>query len=67
MVNVDSGYLLKVYKIVLYVLVFKDLWLGYVYILVMNKDVWNSFVFEDKVVIGYVVVQFYVMLGVEMD
>ena len=37
MVNVDSGYMLKVHETAPYVLLSKDLWLGHLYLLVMNK------------------------------
>ncbi len=48
MVNVDSGYMLKVHESAPHVLVSKDLWLGHVYILAMNKDVWKSLAQEDQ-------------------
>ncbi|MTH65643.1 TRAP transporter substrate-binding protein DctP [Paracoccus shanxieyensis] len=67
MVNVDSGYLLKVHKTAPHVLVSKDLWLGHVYILAMNKDVWNSLAPEDKAAIGHAAAQSYATLGAEMD
>ena len=37
MVNVDSGYQLKIYETAAHVLVSPDLWLGHLYLLVMNK------------------------------
>ena len=40
MVNVDSGYDLKVHETAPHVLISKDLWLGHVYLLVMNKTTW---------------------------
>ena len=42
MVNVDSGYMLKVHEAAPSVLVSKDLWLGHVYLLAMNKEVWGG-------------------------
>ena len=48
MVNVDSGYMLKVHESAPHVLVSRDLWLGHVYILAMNKDVWTSLAQEDR-------------------
>ncbi len=48
MVNVDSGYDLKVHKMAPDVLVSKELWLGHVYLLVMNQKVWNGLAQEDK-------------------
>lgn len=48
MVNVDSGYELQVHKIAPYILLSKDLWLGHIYLLVMNKDTWNRLAKEDQ-------------------
>ena len=48
MVNVDSGYLLKVHEIAPNVLLAKNLWLGHVYLLVMNQDTWDGLAKEDK-------------------
>lgn len=51
MVNVDSGYDLKIQKMAPDVLVSKELWLGHVYLLVMNQKVWNGLAEEDKAAI----------------
>lgn len=67
MVNVDSGYMLKVHENAPHVLVSKDLWLGHVYILAMNKDVWNSLAQEDKDAIGRAAKTSYETLGAVMD
>ena len=48
MVNVDSGYMLNVHETAPNVLLSKDLWLGHVYLLVMNKTVWNGLPQEDR-------------------
>lgn len=48
MVNVDSGYDLKIQKMAPDVLVSKELWLGHVYLLVMNQKVWNGLAQQDK-------------------
>ena len=42
MVNVNSGYMLKVHEAAPNVLVSKDLWLGHVYLLAMNREVWGG-------------------------
>lgn len=67
MVNVDSGYLLKVHESAPHVLVSKELWLGHVYILAMNKDVWNSLAQEDRDAIGRAARKSYETLGVVME
>ena len=48
MVNVDGGYMLNVHKTASNVLLSKNLWLGHVYILAINKDTWDKLVEEDK-------------------
>ena len=67
MVNVDSGYMLKVHETAPHVLVSKDLWLGHVYILTMNKGVWNSLAQEDKDAIGRAAKKSYETLGAVME
>ena len=67
MVNVDSGYMLKVHETAPHVLVSKDLWLGHVYILTMNKGVWSSLAQEDKDAIGRAAKKSYETLGAVMD
>ncbi|MCO5084414.1 MAG: hypothetical protein M9955_22505 [Rhizobiaceae bacterium] len=67
MVNVDSGNLLKVHESAPHVLVSKDLRLGHVYILAMNKDVWNSLAQEDRDAIGRAARKSYETLGAVME
>ncbi len=67
MVNVDSGYLLKVHETAPNVLVSRDLWLGHVYILAINKDVWNSLAPEDKDAIRRAAANSYATLGAVME
>lgn len=67
MVNVDSGYLLKVHESAPHVLVSKELWLGHVYILAMNKDVWNSLAQEDRDAIRRAARKSYETLGNAME
>ena len=67
MVNVDSGYMLKVHESAPHVLVSRDLWLGHVYILAMNKDVWTSLAQEDRDAILRAAQMSYQSLGGVMD
>jgi TRAP-type C4-dicarboxylate transport system substrate-binding protein len=67
MVNVDSGYLLKVHEIAPHVLLSRDLWLGHVYLLVMNKDTWDKLAKEDKEAIQRAAEIAYKTLGSVMD
>ena len=67
MVNVDSGYDLKVYEHAPNVLVSKALWLGHLYPLVMNRDTWNGLAEEDRDAIGRAAETAYAALGAEMD
>ncbi|MBF4472127.1 ABC transporter substrate-binding protein, partial [Flavobacterium sp. HJJ] len=48
MVNIDSGYDLKVYEHAPYLLASKNLWLGHLYLVTMNKDSWNALSEEDQ-------------------
>lgn len=48
MVNVDSGFMLKVHEAAPNVLVSKDLWLGHVYLLTIKKTVWDGLAAEDR-------------------
>lgn len=48
MVNMDSGYDLKIHEVAPNILVSKDLWLGHVYLLVMNKNTWNGLLKEEQ-------------------
>lgn len=67
MVNVDSGYQLNVHKTAPNVLISKDLWLGHVYPLVMNKNTWDKLADEDKQAIQRAAVKAYQRLGSEMS
>jgi TRAP-type C4-dicarboxylate transport system substrate-binding protein len=67
MVNVDSGYMLKVHEAAPSVLLSKDLWLGHVYLLAMNKEVWNGLPQEDKDAILRAAETSYQTLGSVMD
>jgi TRAP-type C4-dicarboxylate transport system substrate-binding protein len=67
MVNVDSGYMLKVHETAPNVLLSKDLWLGHLYLLVMNRATWNGLAKEDKEVIQRAAEIAYKALGSVMD
>lgn len=67
MVNVDSGYMLKVHEAAPNVLASKDLWLGHVYLLAINKQVWSSLAQKDKDAILRAAEISYQSLGSEMD
>jgi len=67
MVNVDSGYMLDVHESAPHVLVSKELWLGHVYLLTMNKDVWTSLAQEDRDAIVRAASKSYEGLGEVMD
>lgn len=67
MVNVDSGYQLHVHKTAPNVLISKDLWLGHVYPLVINKNTWDKLADEDKQAIQRAAVKAYQSLGSVMD
>ncbi|MEQ8285923.1 TRAP transporter substrate-binding protein DctP [Thalassospira sp.] len=63
MVNVDSGYFLNAHEVAPNILVSYDLWLGHVYPLTMNKDVWDSLKLEDQDAIKRAASKAYEALG----
>lgn len=67
MVNVDSGYQLNVHKTARNVLISKDLWLGHVYLLVMNKQTWEKLAKEDQQAIQRAAETAYKTQGTVMD
>ncbi|GAB3097906.1 ABC transporter substrate-binding protein [Aestuariicella hydrocarbonica] len=67
MVNVDSGYFLNVHDVAPNILVSKALWLGHIYPLTMNDDVWDSLTQEDKDAIHRAVEISSQSLGAVMD
>jgi TRAP-type C4-dicarboxylate transport system substrate-binding protein len=48
MVNVDSGYALEAHKIAPNTLISQNLWLGHIYLLVMNKNTWDGLAEEER-------------------
>lgn len=67
MVNIDSGYMLKVHDVAQHVLVSRDLWLGHVYLLAMNADTWESLAAEDQDAIRRAAAASYESQGDVMD
>lgn len=67
MVNVDGGYMLKVHEAAPNVLLSKDLWMGHVYLLVMNKDTWDGLATADKEAIQRAAETAYQTLGAVMN
>ena len=67
MLNVDSGYDLKAYQFAPNVLLAKDLWLGHLYILAMNKDTWSALSPVDRAAIQRAAETAYQSLGSVMD
>ncbi|WP_157961509.1 ABC transporter substrate-binding protein [Acuticoccus kandeliae] len=67
MVNVDSGYMLNVHEAAPSILVSKDLWLGHVYPLAMNRSVWDGLEPQDRRAIQRAAATSYQSLGAVMD
>lgn len=67
MVNIDGGYNLKVYEQAPYLLASKKLWLGHLYLVVMNKETWNNLAKEDQLAIQRGAEIAYKSLGKVMD
>jgi TRAP-type C4-dicarboxylate transport system substrate-binding protein len=67
MVNVDSGYMLNVHEAAPHVLVSRDLWLGHLYVVAMNKSTWNGLPQEDQDAIRRAATSAYATLGSVMD
>jgi len=66
-VNIDSGYMLKVHEVAPHVVASKDLWLGHVYLLAMNSDTWAALAEEDKDAVRRAAETAYKMLGSVME
>lgn len=67
MVNLDSGYHIKAHEHAPNVLVSRDLWLGHIYLLVMNKDTWEKLSQEDKDAIHRAAETAYKSMAAAMD
>ncbi|MBT32673.1 MAG: ABC transporter substrate-binding protein [Thalassobius sp.] len=67
MVNVDSGYNLKVYEHAPHLLVSQNLWLGHLYMVTINKETWQELSTEDQQAIHRAAIYAYKSLGKVMD
>ena len=67
MVNVDSGYMLNVHQTAPNVLLSRDLWLGHVYPLVMNRTTWEGLAEEDRQAIRRAADTAYKTMGTALD
>ena len=67
MVNVDSGYELGVHEAAPHVLLSKDLWLGHLYLLVMNRSTWDGLAKDDREAIQRAARTAYASLAAMMD
>lgn len=67
MVNIDSGQMLRVHDVARQVVASRELWLGHVYLVAMNRDVWSLLAQEDKAAIARAAEIAYRQLGSIMD
>lgn len=67
LVNIDSAYNLKLHKKANNVLVAKNLWLGHLYIVAMNKTKYDNLAEQDKQAIKRAALYAYQQLGKVMD
>lgn len=67
MLNIDSGYDLNAQRYAPHVLVSKDLWLGHVYLLVVNKSKWAALSEDDRAAFQRAANDAYMQLGSVMD
>ncbi len=67
MVNVDSAVMLKVPEVAPHVLLSRDLWLGHLYVVAMNRATWNGLPQQDKEAIQRAATTAYAQLGRVMD
>lgn len=67
MVNVDSGYDIGAHKAAPHILLSKELWLGHLYLLVMNRETWNGLAEEDRQAVGRAARTAYEVLGALME
>lgn len=67
MVNMDSGYDINAHEAAPNVVVSRDLWLGHVYLLVINENTWNRLAKEDREAIQRAAESAYKTLGSVMD
>ncbi|WP_202301653.1 TRAP transporter substrate-binding protein DctP [Dryocola clanedunensis] len=63
MVNVDSGYQLEIHEAAPHVLLSPELWLGHVYLVVMNKQTWDRLTKAEQQAIRRAALSSYKKLG----
>ena len=63
MVNIDSGFDINAQKIAPYILTSKKLWLGHIYIIAFNKNVWDSLSKKEKKSIRKAAAESYKVMG----
>ena len=63
MVNIDSGYDIHAQEVAPYILTAQKLWLGHIYIIAMNKDVWDNLSEDDKAAIKNAAAASYKRMG----
>lgn len=66
-VNIDSGADINAQDMAPYVLTSKDLWLGHLYLVVMNKKTWDGLSEEDQQAIHRAAASSYLSLGTLME
>jgi TRAP-type C4-dicarboxylate transport system substrate-binding protein len=66
-VNIDSAYNLKLHERARYALISKNLWLGHIYVVAMNKDSYDALDQVDKDAIRRAAVYAYGVQGENMD
>lgn len=67
MVNVDSAVMLKVPEVAPHVLLSRDLWLGHLYVVAMNRSTWAALPQQDRDAIQRAAATAYAQLGRVMD
>lgn len=67
MVNVDGGYMLSLHKAAPNVLLSKELWLGHLYLIVINKTTWDGLAQQDRDAVQRATTSAYQRLGAVMD
>lgn len=67
LVNIDSAYNLNLHKTAKHSLISQKLWLGHLYIIAINNDVWDKLSEEDKQAFNRAAEYSYKLLGHVMD
>ncbi len=67
MVNADSAYMLKIHELAPNILMARNLWLGHLYVVAMNRDTWDGLEARDQQAIRRAAESAYAQLGPVMD